>query len=221
MTRMKPVATMVVGSLLLAIIGPAGAGGSSIPVRPNIVDKAGDANGISSADLVTPVQVPEADIIEAWFTNDRMTVTAHWHVSAAPEMGDSIQLVMRGNPDPSDTNPEIPRVASRNRCLFFSVVFRTVDTEPDDPYTAFIDGCLYGEGVTPDWFIGKPIVTGLEDGTAIISARIPRTETPALRGKAVITGINALSWNADWIAGGRPTLKTIDSAPPGRDYRLR
>ena len=224
MTLMNTVATALIGAMLLAMTAPAGAERSPIPARPNIVDIAGDANGIGFADVATPVQIPEADILEAWFTNDRTTITAHWHISAAPEVGDSIQLVMRGNPDPSASNPEVPevpRVTSRPRCLFFSVIYRTVDTEPDEPYTAFTDGCLYGEDVPTEYFIGKPKVTRLDDGTAIISGTFPRSETPALKGKTVITGVNALTWNADWIAGGRPTLKTLDSAPPGRDYKVR
>jgi hypothetical protein len=221
MTRVGTVVGTVIGAMLLTLIAPAGAERSPIPPRPNITDIAGDANGIHYSDVATPVQIPEADIIEAWFTNDHKTITAHWHVSAAPEMGDSVQLVMDGNPDPNDDATEVQRVSSKSRCLFFSVVFRTVGTVPDKPYTAFIDGCLYGELGGP-WFMGKPTVTQLGDGTAIVSGTFSRTLSPALKTKRVITGIRARSWNADWLnEQSRPMIRTLDAAPPGRDYKVR
>ena len=211
----------LLGALLIVSTVPAGATGSSIPAEPLVVDIAGDANALNYLDIATPVQIPEADLLEAWFTNDRFTITAYWHLSAAPQKGDSVQLVMEANPDPDSTAVEAGRVSSKRGCLFFTVVFRTVDAVPDDPYSAFADGCLYGPDVDPRWFIAYPSIDELEDGTAIISARIPRNHTPALKGRSVLTRVTAWTWNADWIGGTRPTIKKYDSADPGGDYKLR
>ena len=196
---------------------PASAGGTRVPRDPNIVDPAGDANVLSPVVMEGPTQVPAADILEAWFTNDDKMITAHWHVAAPPTVGSGVQLTLKGMLDKAAT--PIPGTVPPT-CLFFTAVWRLDDGEPSHPYAAFTDGCAYeGDEL---WWNTKPLITRLADGSAIVSATVERSFSPSLRkAGATIDGINAWSAYAHWIAGRRPIAKSYDSAGPGKDYTVR
>ena len=209
MNRTRVLFTILTAIVLALPSIPAAADGEGVPADPNIVDPAGDASFLPV--VVEGVsEVPEGDILAAWLTNDRETITAHWHVTAPPTYGSGIQLQLDGVPGNGD-----PR-----RCLYFTAVWRLQDGQPYRPYTAFADLC--NNELEEVWLNGVPRVTTLADGSAIVSAKAPlgffdKLLKPGTR----VNDLRALSAYAHWIQGRRPVYEIYDQAGPGKIYRVR
>lgn len=182
---------------------PGAAAAQEVPEEVQIRDPRGDAHRGLIASPAT--YMPEADILEVWFNNDRNKVEAHMHL-AAPPGASKVTYVVKAEP------PQRYLRTSPTSCFAFTATFeRSQDDAARAAAASFRDNCgSIGRHAA------RVSVTSLPDDSAILSWSVSRAFTVTFSDCSYLLNPSAKTVQVSALFND-----TVDETPRGSTYRMR